>query len=217
VLGEGLEASGLTAWAGRVLVGRAGRSRGGLVVTLMVLAALLAAVVTPNGAAAALLPVAVLAARRSGVLPAALLMPLAFAASAGALLLLSGSTVNVIVSDALAEETGRGFGFAEYASVGIPLVAVTVLTCVLAGPRLLPSRRPVDPPADLAGYGGRLAAHYGLDRGFYRLAVEADGPLVGLDEAEVRVPEGLALVGVQHADRAPGEQGGPSPSRTCWS
>ena len=76
----------------------------------MGLSALLAAVVTPCGAAAALLPVAVLAARRSGLAPARLLMPLAFAASAGALLVLSGSPVNVIVSDALLDATGHGFG-----------------------------------------------------------------------------------------------------------
>lgn len=103
ILAGGLEQSGVTAWAGRQVVARAGTSRGRVLVALMALAAVLTAFVTPNGSAAALLPVAVLAARRSARSPSALLMPLAFAASAGGLLMLSASPVNVIVSDDVGE------------------------------------------------------------------------------------------------------------------
>ena len=92
VLSEGLESSGVTAWAGQQLIARAGTARNRLLIALMALAAVMAALVTPNGAAAALLPVVVLAARRSRQSTSQMLMPLAFAASAGALLVLSGST-----------------------------------------------------------------------------------------------------------------------------
>lgn len=206
VIADGLESSGVTAWAGRVLVARAGTRRGTLVVALMVLSALLAAVVTPNGAAAALLPIAVLAARRAGLLPAALLMPVAFAASAGALLVLSGSTVNVIVSDALADLTGEGFGYAEFALIGLPLVLVTVLVCGLLGPRLLPHRAPEDAPADLADHAGTLLEHYRLEHGFSRLQVVPGSPVVGVATDGLTLPDGLVLIGVQHADGAPGDE-----------
>ena len=150
---------------------RSASGRDRLLVAVMALSALLAAVVTPSGAAAALLPVAVLAARRSGLAPARLLMPLAFAASAGALLALSGSPVNVIVSDALLDATGHGFGFFEFALVGVPLTVVTLAVSVLWGDRLLPRRTPGEQPADLSDHLSTVIDHYHLERGFFRAAV----------------------------------------------
>jgi di/tricarboxylate transporter len=216
VVADGLESSGVTAWAGRVLVDRAGTGRGALLIALAALSAVLAAVVTPNGAAAALLPVAVLAARRSGLLPAELLMPVAFAASAGALLLLSGSTVNVIVSDALADLTGEGFGYAEFALVGLPLVLVTVLVCRIFGPRLMPRREPDDAPVDLAGHVGTLLAHYRLDQGLSaeallsgdtgvaEVVVAPRSSLVGQPVTPGEVRSGLTVLAVQRYGRSRG-------------
>ena len=147
VLSEGLQATGVTAWAGDRLLERAGTSRGRVLAAVMALAALTSALVTPNGAAAAVLPIAVLVARRAGLATSRLAIPLAYAASAGALLTLSGSPVNVIVSDALAEATGERFGFVEFAWLGVPLTLVTVAVTVLLGGRLLPDRVPATPPA----------------------------------------------------------------------
>ncbi|WP_217615256.1 SLC13 family permease [Cellulomonas sp. GbtcB1] len=145
VLSEGLQASGVTAWAGELVLARAGSGHRRVAVAVMALAALISALVTPNGAAAAVLPVALLVARRSGSAPSRLGIPLAYAASAGALLTLAGSPVNVIVSDALAETTGDRFGFFEFAALGVPLTLVTVLVTALLGSRLLPDRAAPDP------------------------------------------------------------------------
>ena len=161
VLSDGLEASGVTAWAGRQLLTRAGTGRTRVLVSLMALGALLAAFVTPNGAAAAGLPILALVARRADIAPSRLAVPLAYAASAGALLTLSGSPVNVIVADALQDATGRRFGFFEFAAVGAPLVVVTVVVAVLAGDRLLPDRQaatPEDGPAAVRPVPDRLGA-----------------------------------------------------------
>ena len=204
VIAEGLDAGGLTSWAGQALVRRAGTARVALLVGLMLLSAVTAAFVTPNGAAAALLPVAVVAARRARLLPSALLMPLAFAASAGALLVLSGSTVNVIVSESLAGAVGRGFGFFEFGLMGVPLLAVTVAVCALLGPRLLPRRQPDEETTDVTGHVATLVEHYRLEQGFYRLVTPHGSPLVGVDPRQVAVPEGVSLVGVQHAGGDPG-------------
>ena len=203
MLAAGLESAGVTAWAGRVLV-RSASGRGRLLVAVMALSALLAAVVTPSGAAAALLPVAVLAARRSGLAPARLLMPLAFAASAGALLVLSGSPVNVIVSDALLDATGHGFGFFEFALVGVPLTVVTLAVSVLWGDRLLPRRTPGEQPADLSDHLSTVIDHYRLERGFFRAAVRRGSSLVDLRPDAVVPPEGVVLIGVQHDGGEPG-------------
>jgi di/tricarboxylate transporter len=207
VIAAGLERSGVTAWAGRALVEHAGTDRGRLLVAIMALTALLAAVVTPNGGAAALMPVVVLAARRARLQPSGLLMPTAFAASAGALLVLSGSPVNVIVSDALYGQTGERFGFFEFGVVGLPLVVLTTAVAVLLGRRLLPDRQPDEVPADLSDHLETILEHYRLDEGFTRVRVRHDSPLVGAAVDTLTVPEGITLVGVQHADGEPGTVG----------
>lgn len=58
------------------------------------LIAVLTALISFNGAVAALVPVVVVVALRAGFAPSRMLMPLAFAGSAGSLLALTGSPVN---------------------------------------------------------------------------------------------------------------------------
>ncbi len=124
------------------LIRRAGESRTRLIVLTMLLVSLLTALISVNGAVAALLPVAVVMAVRLGRSTSQLLLPLAFAAHAGSLLVLTGTPVNVIVSEA-ADEAGVGtFGYFEFALVGIPLLAGTIAIVVLFGERLLPDQPP---------------------------------------------------------------------------
>src|SRR5690606_29472396 len=99
-----------------------------------------------NGAVAALLPMVVVLAVRLRRTASQLLMPLAFAAHAGSLLALTGTPVNVIVSDAAASDGGR-FGFFEFALVGVPLLTGTILIVVLFGEKLLPHRTATTIPA----------------------------------------------------------------------
>ena len=203
VLAAGLESAGVTAWVGRALVNAASSPRR-LLVAVMTLSALLAAVVTPSGAAAALLPIALLTARRSGLAPTRLLMPMAFAASAGALLVLSGSPVNVIVSDALLDATGHRFGFFEFALVGVPLTVVTLVVSLLCGNRLLPRRTPGKQPADMSDHLSTVVDHYHLERGLFRAAVRPGSSLVDLRPNAVSLPEDVVLIGVQHDGGEPG-------------
>ncbi len=98
VVSEGLDATGVTAWAGSQLIARAGEGRGRLVLLTMLLVAALTAVISVNGAVAALLPVVVVIAVRTGRAPSQLLLPLVFGAHAGSMLTLTGTPVNVIVS-----------------------------------------------------------------------------------------------------------------------
>ena len=84
---------------------------------------MLTALISVNGAVAALLPVMAVTATRLRMSPSQLLMPLAFGAHAGSLLALTGSPVNVIVSE-YADDAGVGrFGFFSFALVGLPLLA----------------------------------------------------------------------------------------------
>jgi di/tricarboxylate transporter len=189
VVSEGLEVAGVTSWAGRELGARVGESRVRLVVLVLLLVALLTALISVNGGVAALLPMTVVLAVRLGRAPSQLLMPLAFGAHAGSLLLLTGTPVNVIVSDA-ADEAGVGrFGFFEFALVGLPLLVGTIAIVVLFGERLLPYRSPPTVPRDFSEHARTLVAHYGLEDDPGALLTRRYGV------AEVVVPPRSELVG----------------------
>jgi di/tricarboxylate transporter len=202
IVSEGIDATGITTWAGQALTRRVGAGRVRLQVAVMVLAAVLTALITPNGAVAALLPMVIVLATRIRVVPSQMLLPVAFAAHAGSLLALTGSPVNVIVSDAARDAGAAGFGFFDFAVVGIPLLAGTVLLAVVLGPRLLPVRVAKDVPPNLGAHAQTLADHYELTDGVYRLRVREGSPLEGHlpGELDLSAYPGLTLIASQPPD-----------------
>jgi di/tricarboxylate transporter len=182
VVSEGLDATGVTTWLGRTLAEKSGGSARRLLVFTMLLSAGLTALIGLNGTVAALLPMAVMVAVQRGYPTSQLLMPLAFAGSAGGLLLLTGSPVNVVISEAAADAGVGPFGLAEFALVGIPLVAGTVLIVLALGKRLLPKRESSMVPPDLSQQAAVLVEHYSLDNVFH-LRVGPSSGLLGKSRA----------------------------------
>mgnify|MGYP001199726435 FL=1 len=179
VVAEGLDAAGLTTWVGQAVVRYAGASRVRLVLLTMAAVAVLSALITPNGAVAALYPLVVVLAVRFAKSPSRLLMPAAFAAHAGALLVLTGSPVTLLVS-AASDGAGAGrFGFFEVALVGLPLLLGTMLVTLLLGNRLLPERKPRAFSRDLSALPATLRRQYIAEDELARLTVGTDSPLVG--------------------------------------
>ena len=201
VVSAALEKTGVTAWAGQLLIEKAGEdSRTRLLVLMMSLGALLTAIISLNGAIAALLPVVVVIAVRLKRHASQLLMPLVFAAHAGSLLALTGSPVNVLVSEAAQDSGFAGFSFFEFALVGIPLVVGSMAIIVLFGEKLLPFRNGESMPADFSRHAQTLVEQYGLSSGVFRLRVKASSPLVGRgrgDVADTKTQHGLEFVAVQ--------------------
>jgi di/tricarboxylate transporter len=188
VVSEALDSSGVTAWAGEELLARGGRSPTRVLVLLMLLCAVLTALITVNGSVAALVPVVVVMAVRLRREPSQLLIPLAFAAHAGSLLVLTGSPVNVIVSEA-ADDAGVGrIGFFEFALVGVPLLLGTIVIVVFLHGRLLPRRTPRSMPTDFSAHARTLVHQYGLDDADYLLTRRSG-------VAEVVIPPRSELVG----------------------
>jgi di/tricarboxylate transporter len=163
IVSEALDATGVTTWVGQRLIAVSRGDPGRLVVSVLVLAAGLAAIITVNGAVAALVPMTVVIAVRLARSPSRLLMPLAFAAHAGSLLALTGSPVNVLVSDAALQAGVGRVGFFEFALVGLPLTAGTIAIALTLGPRLLPDRQTRSMSADLSRHARTLMRHYALD------------------------------------------------------
>ena len=163
VVGAALDSSGLTVWAGGRLVSSTGGSVKLTVVSMLGFVALFSAFVTPNAAVAALVPMVSIIAIRLKLAASKLLVPLVFAAHAGALLLLIGSPVNILIGEAIAG-TGNGDPrFFEFAIVGLPLVIGTIAISMLLAPRLLPERTPDLITPDLSELAQTLAAEYRLD------------------------------------------------------
>ena len=161
VVSEALEATGVTAWVGDLAMRKAGESPTRLLVTVMVMVAILTALITPNGSVAALTPVIVAMALRGRRSPSELLLPAAFSAHAGSLLMITGSPVTVIVADYV-EDVGGSFGLFSIAAVGAPLVVVTIVISVVLGSRLVPHRSSARTLRDFGSHGVLLGEHYAL-------------------------------------------------------
>jgi len=205
IVSAGLDVTGVTAWAGQLLIRGAGEeSRTRLLLLMMTMVALLTALISVNGAVAALLPVVVVIAIRLKRHSAQLLLPLVFAAPAGSKLALTGSPVNVLVSNAASDAGVGDFGFFEFALVGVPLLAGTMVIIILFGKRLLPERNGPAMPSDFSRHAKTLVEQYGLASGVFQLRVRDSSPLVGKPASAIDLtayPE-LQLVAVQEGDTA---------------
>lgn len=188
VVSEALDATGVTAWAGRQLIKRAGTGINAVLLWMMVLVAIVTAMISVNGAVAALVPVGVVLALRVGKPPSQLLIPLAFAAHAGSMLALTGTPVNLLVSELAVDAGSRHFGFFEFAIVGIPLLAGTIVIVLLFGAKLLPDRVPEYAPRDLSRHAQTVSLHYALeegaatieqDAGFFEAMIPPRSPFIG--------------------------------------
>ena len=217
VASAALEKTGITAWAGQALMRGAGDSRWRLIVLMMLFVGVLSALISVNGAVAALLPVVVVLAVRLKRPPSRLLMPLVFGAHAGSMLALTGTPVNVLVLEASLDAGRSGFGYFEFALVGLPLVVGTVLIAVLLGERLLPLRESRALPPDLSLHARTLVEQFRLGTGVFHLRVRAGSRLVGTPRGALDVSDsGLALVTVR--DPTAGCGSGTSRRTTwCWS
>ena len=189
VISEALQSSGVIAWAGQQVVSRAGTRRVPLIVVLCLLTAVVTSLISVNGSVAAFLPLVVVVAMRTGIAPSQMLLPLAFSAHAGSMLALTGTPVNILVSDAAADAGARPFGYFEFALAGLPLLAGTVAIVVLLGPRLLPERRAPSAPMDVLRLAELLRRDYDLapadiavnaSRGVTEVVIPPRSQLIGM-------------------------------------
>ncbi|MBK8985995.1 MAG: SLC13 family permease [Chloroflexi bacterium] len=184
VVGEGLSRSGVTAWVSQQILALAGDSPRRLLVVVMLGAALLSAFISNTGTVAALLPAVIAIAWSVKSVPSKYLIPLAFAANAGGLLTLTGTPPNIIVADLLTRQGLKPFGYFEFALVGLPLLAITVIYMVVIGQRALPRRESEEQPVDVQASVEAIGDVFALQGKLYRLRVSLASPLAGKTLAE---------------------------------
>jgi di/tricarboxylate transporter len=205
VVTSALEITGVTAWIGKHLIRAAGeKSRTRFIVLMTSLVAILTMFVGTTGAVVALLPVVIVIAVRLDRKSSQLLMPLAFAAHAGSMLALTGTPVNVLVSDAAVDAGSAGFGFFEFALIGLPLLLGSMAIIMFLGERLLPQRNGAAIPADFSRHARTLVEQYGLGNDVHRLRIRGTSHYVGKAPSTIDIGHnaGMQLVAVHEGDTA---------------
>ncbi|EPV8395675.1 SLC13 family permease [Klebsiella aerogenes] len=109
-----------------------------LILTIMLVVGVMSGFLSNTGTAAVLIPVVIGVAAKSGFARSRLLMPLVFAAALGGNLSLIGAPGNLIAQSAL-QNIGSGFGFFEYAKVGLPMLLCGILYFLTIGYKFLPA------------------------------------------------------------------------------
>jgi hypothetical protein len=199
VVTAGLEASGVTTWAGQLVIKRAGESCIKLMLLIMLLAALFCATISVNGTVAALLPLCVVVSVRLNVPTSQLLLPMCFATHGSAMLTLIGAPLNVIASNATVDAGLGPIGFFEFAIAGVPMFLGTIAITLLTRKWLLPHKNGGSLPPDLSQHARTLVEQYRLEDGLHRLRVRSPSSYVGATRDTVTLKEyaGLSLVAIE--------------------
>lgn len=196
VVAAGLEAAGVTTWAGQKLVKAAGGSEFKAFLFLFLTASVMTAVIGFNATCAALIPVTVVLALRLGIPTSQLMMPLAFTIHAASMLTLLGTPINVIALGT-AQNAGGSINFFEFGIIGIPLVAGSIVIILLIRKFVLPEKNGDSMPPNFSGYAATLLEQYRLDDGLHHLHVHEGSALVGRNKADWAPGGSLVLKAIQ--------------------
>lgn len=194
ILSSGLARTGVASFLGTLVMRVAGETERRLLTVLMSSAALLSAFMNNIGVAAMFLPVTIDIARRTKRVASRLLIPMAYGSLLGGMLVLFGTSSNLVVSG-FVENTGLPpLGIFYFTPIGVAIFLVVIIYINFIGHRLLPQRQspqPVSPtqmpPAQ------DLQSLYGLEERLAMLVLPADTLLAGKTLAESRISKALGL------------------------
>ena len=154
---------------------------------VMMPAAFLSAFLNNTPIVAMLIPRVQAVAERVGISSSRLLIPLSYAAIAGGMTTLIGTSTNLLASGFLVQNGYEGFHMFEFAWIGIPAACAVIIYLMVFGPRLLPDRSAgSETPGDVRDY-------------LFELRVPAGSSLVGrtIVDAELRSLKSGFLVHVR--------------------
>jgi di/tricarboxylate transporter len=205
ILSAGLARTGVATLLGRQVVRLSGKSEKGLMSVLITSTAFVTSVMNINGAAAMFLPITIDIARRTRRAASRLLMPMAYGALLGGMLVLFGTSSNLVVSGYLRDAGLPPLEFFSFTPIGLVILAVVLVYMNIIGHRLLPQRQtPQSSPAK-NGNGADLRTLYGIEERLGVLTIPAGNPLIGKTIDESRIGRTLGL-NVLRIERANGER-----------
>lgn len=138
IMGRGVARTGLMDGFSRAVVKLAGAKRSKIVGLISVPVGLMSGLIQNIGAVALFLPGVLDIARREKIAPAALIMPIGFAAILGGTLSMVGSGPLILLNDLLRGADLKPYGLLSVTPVGLVLLAVGISYFVLFGRFVLP-------------------------------------------------------------------------------
>lgn len=137
IVGASMFHTGLAQRISEWVVRHVGKSENSLMLVCMAVGAIMSSFLSNVGMTASLLPIVVGICSASKISPRRQLMPLAFGCGLGGVITIIGTPSNLIASGTLENAGLRGFGFFEFAWIGIPVTVAGVFYMVLVGKRFL--------------------------------------------------------------------------------
>lgn len=140
VVGGAIFKTGLADYVGEKLIGLLGKSERSIMLGSGIVAASLSAFLNDTGTTGCLIPIVSSMGKKAGIPLSKILMPLAFFASLGGTITLIGTTPHIVANGLLIDAGFEGFGFFEFAYIGIPLSVAGLAYMYFAGIRLMPAK-----------------------------------------------------------------------------
>jgi di/tricarboxylate transporter len=194
ILSSGLARTGVASFLGNQVMRVAGETERRLLTILMSSAAVLSAFMNNIGVAAMFLPVTIDIARRTKRVASRLLIPMAYGSLLGGMLVLFGTSSNLVVSGFVENSGLPPLGIFDFTPIGIAIFVVVLIYINLFGHRLLPHRQSPQPvsPTNLPP-AQDLQSLYGLEERLAVLVLPDDSLLAGKTLAESRISKALGL------------------------
>ena len=193
VVGAAMFHTGLAQRISEWVVRHVGKSENSLMFVCMGVGALMSSFLSNIGMTASLLPIVLGICSASKISPRRQLMPMAFGCGLGGVITVIGTPSNLIASGTLENAGLNGFGFFEFAWIGVPVTVAGILYMVLFGKRFLPTDgatgRGIDENAAVAAQ-----ASTNDPRKMYAAAVVCLGTLVMLAIGTGILPEHITAI-----------------------
>lgn len=199
ILAAALERTGVVEQVGNLLLRFGGQSETRLIVLVMAASAFLSLFMNNIAAAAVLLPAVSGAAKKASVNLSRLMMPLAFGTILGGTATLL-TTSNIVVSSVLSDNNIQGFGIADFAPIGIPLIISGIVYMAIVGRHFLAGEAVIEktltPDPVLQK---DLISAYNLGDNLFRARVPENSFLIGkqLKNSTLREEFGVSVVGIE--------------------
>jgi di/tricarboxylate transporter len=213
VIGEGLARTGVAQRLGDWLVRRGGKQPTRLIALLMLIVSSLGSVMYSTGVVAIFIPVALRIARNTGMTPAQILMPVAYAALISGTLTLVAAAPNLIVNYELTRTGEPGLNFLSLTPVGIPILILGTLYMMFAYRWLGAGKDATDAGPGAAPRLADWVTRYGLAARELRARVPVRSLAAGqsLTTLDLTADQGCRVIAIERSPDRGGCMIGPGP------
>lgn len=175
IISYGVERSGVVQNLGDKIYDLVGKSEFKLLAIVVVVSGLIAGVINNTPVVALFIPMVTGIAAKIKKSPSKFLIPLSYAAMMGGLLTLIGTSTNILASDILYRQLGRGFSMFEFTHLGLLVLFSGTIYLLTVGYRLIPER--IKPEVE-------LTEEFNLGQYLTEVVIKKESPLIGATVGE---------------------------------